>query len=285
MAAEYLCFSIWPLSEEGHDFLPSLLEELPFDTFETNDEGVLVAYGPSADFSQELQKLAEEIIVDFASKWTWHTRDKENWNELWEKNFFQPLSVGRLHIRAPFHEPAPEGSLEIIIEPRMSFGTGHHGTTQLLCGALLERESMLKGAKILDMGSGTGILAIVAEKLGAAEVLGIEIDDWVVDNARDNVRLNGCGRTQMQHGTAEALPAIEEGYYDQVLANIHREVLLADMPAYQRVLKPGGLLYLSGLNEPDLPLIAARAEGLGLVEEFRGSMGAWWALVYVNPSA
>jgi ribosomal protein L11 methyltransferase len=135
------------------------------------------------------------------------------------------------------------------------------------------------------MGSGTGILAIVAEKLGASEVLGIEIDDWVVDNARDNVQLNQCQRTQMLHGTAEQLNDIAPAYYDQVLANIHREVLLADMPAYQRVLKPEGLLYLSGLNEPDLPLIAQKAESLGLVEQYRGSIGAWWALVYVNPSA
>jgi len=285
MAAEYLCFHLKPLSEEGHDFIPALLEELPFDCFESQNDGTLIAFGPSADFSQELQKMAEEIVADFAIEWSWTTRDKENWNELWEKNYFQPLSVGSLHIRAPFHAPAPEGSMEIVIEPRMSFGTGHHGTTQLLCAALLERRDTLQGAKVLDMGSGTGILAIVAEKLGASEVLGIEIDDWVVDNARDNVQLNQCQRTQMLHGTAEQLKDIAPAYYDQVLANIHREVLLADMPAYQRVLKPEGLLYLSGLNEPDLPLIAQKAESLGLVEQYRGSIGAWWALVYVNPSA
>jgi ribosomal protein L11 methyltransferase len=201
---------------------------------------------------------------------------------LWEKNFFNPLLVGQFFVRAPFHEPAPEGRRAITIEPRMSFGTGHHGTTRLMLTALQDLGDTIKDAKVLDMGSGTGILAIAAEMLGASEVLGVEIDDWVVDNANDNLKINQTTQTEMVHGHVKALESVSDGYYDVVLANIHREVLLADMAEYQRVLKLKGNLLLSGLREEDVPMILEKAKSINVVLQQTQIIDGWVMMMFEN---
>jgi ribosomal protein L11 methyltransferase len=208
--------------------------------------------------------------------------ERENWNELWEKNFFNPLLVGQFFVRAPFHEAAPEGRRAITIEPRMSFGTGHHGTTRLMLTALQDLGDTIKDAKVLDMGSGTGILAIAAEMLGASEVLGVEIDDWVVDNANDNLKINQTTQTEMVHGHVKALESVSDGYYDVVLANIHREVLLADMAEYQRVLKLKGNLLLSGLREEDVPMILEKAKSINVVLQQTQIIDGWVMMMFEN---
>jgi ribosomal protein L11 methyltransferase len=164
----------------------------------------------------------------------------------------------------------------------MSFGTGHHGTTRLMLTALQDLGDTIKDAKVLDMGSGTGILAIAAEMLGASEVLGVEIDDWVVDNANDNLKINQTTQTQMVHGHVKALESVRDGYYDVVLANIHREVLLADMAEYQRVLKLNGNLLLSGLREEDVPMILEKSQSINLVLQQTQIIEGWVMMMFEN---
>jgi ribosomal protein L11 methyltransferase len=164
----------------------------------------------------------------------------------------------------------------------MSFGTGHHGTTRLMLTALQDLGDTIKNAKVLDMGSGTGILAIAAEMLGASEVLGVEIDDWVVDNANDNLKINQTTQTQMVHGHVKALESVRDGYYDVVLANIHREVLLADMADYQRVLKSSGHLLLSGLREEDVPMILEKSQSINLVLQQTQIIEGWVMMMFEN---
>ncbi|NBX88048.1 MAG: 50S ribosomal protein L11 methyltransferase [Bacteroidetes bacterium] len=228
--------------QERADIVTAFLGEYPFTHFET-ESGWVKAFADENDINPEDYLEIEENVSDYIDSWSWSIVERENWNELWEKNFFNPMLVGQFFVRAPFHEPAPEGRRAITIEPRMSFGTGHHGTTRLMLTALQDLGDTIKNAKVLDMGSGTGILAIAAEMLGASEVLGVEIDDWVVDNANDNLKINQTTQTKMVHGHVKALELVSEGYYDVVLANIHREVLLADMAEYQRVLKLNGNLF------------------------------------------
>ena len=164
----------------------------------------------------------------------------------------------------------------------MSFGTGHHGTTRLMLTALQDLGDTIKDAKVLDMGSGTGILAIAAEMLGASEVLGVEIDDWVVDNANDNLKINQTTQTEMVHGHVKALESVRDGYYDVVLANIHREVLLADMAEYQRVLKLNGNLLLSGLREEDVPMILEKSQSINLVLQQTQIIEGWVMMMFEN---
>jgi ribosomal protein L11 methyltransferase len=148
--------------------------------------------------------------------------------------------------------------------------------------ALQDLGDTIKDAKVLDMGSGTGILAIAAEMLGASEVLGVEIDDWVVDNANDNLKINQTTQTQMVHGHVKALESVRDGYYDVVLANIHREVLLADMAEYQRVLKLNGNLLLSGLREEDVPMILEKSQSINLVLQQTQIIEGWVMMMFEN---
>ena len=266
---------------ERADIVTAFLGEYPFTHFET-ESGWVKAFADENDIDPEDYLEIEENVSEYIDSWSWSIVERENWNELWEKNFFNPLLVGQFFVRAPFHEPAPEGRRAITIEPRMSFGTGHHGTTRLMLTALQDLGDALKDAKVLDMGSGTGILAIAAEMLGAAEVLGVEIDDWVVDNANDNLKINQTTQTQMVHGHVQALESVSNGYYDVVLANIHREVLLADMAEYQRVLKVNGNLLLSGLREEDVPMILEKSQSINLVLQQTQIIDGWVMMMFEN---
>ena len=266
---------------ERADIVTAFLGEYPFTHFET-ESGWVKAFADENDIDPSEYGEIEASVADFGDSFAWSIVERENWNELWEKNFFNPLLVGEFFVRAPFHEPAPEGRRAITIEPRMSFGTGHHGTTRLMLTALQDLGSTLKDAKLLDMGSGTGILAIAAEMLGANEVLGVEIDDWVVDNANDNLKINQTTKTQMVLGDVKALESVNNGYFDVVLANIHREVLLADMAQYQRVLKPQGNLLLSGLREEDVPMILEKAQSLNLDLQETQIIEGWVMMMFEN---
>jgi ribosomal protein L11 methyltransferase len=267
--------------QERADIVTAFLGEYPFTHFET-ESGWVKAFADENDINPEDYLEIEENVSDYIDLWSWSIVERENWNELWEKNFFNPLLVGQFFVRAPFHEPAPEGRRAITIEPRMSFGTGHHGTTRLMLTALQDLGDTIKDAKVLDMGSGTGILAIAAEMLGASEVLGVEIDDWVVDNANDNLKINQTTQTEMVHGHVKALELVSDGYYDVVLANIHREVLLADMAEYQRVLKLKGNLLLSGLREEDVPMILEKAKSINVVLQQTQIIDGWVMMMFEN---
>ena len=269
------------LMGERAEIITAFLGEFPFTHFES-EMGWVKAFADENDIVPADYSVIEASVEDFIDSLAWSVVKRENWNEMWEKNFFEPLLVGDFFVRAPFHPAAPAGRRTITIEPRMSFGTGHHGTTRLMLTALQEMDERLENARVLDMGTGTGILAIAAEMLGASEVLGIEIDDWVVDNANDNLKINQTKRTEIILGDAKTLDPIANGYYHVVLANIHREVLLADMPEYKRVLQVDGNLLLSGLKEEDVPLISEKAQSLNLVLQQTQMIEGWVMMKFEN---
>lgn len=261
--SNFICFKAEWLGDDPDraDIITAYLSEFPFTHFESEDRW-MKAFADENDIAESEYETIEEAVMDYCDRIEWSIVERENWNELWEKNFFDPLQVGDFYVRATFHPEAPEGTRAITIEPRMSFGTGHHATTRLMLGEMQTQAQAFVGKTVLDMGTGTGILAIAAEMLGATEVLGVEIDDWVVDNANDNLKINQTQHNTMVHGDVKALQTVPDEYYDVVLANIHREVILADMAEYGRVLKGGHKLFLSGLQQADESLIVDHARGL-----------------------
>lgn len=261
--SNFICFKAEWLGDDPDraDIITAYLSEFPFTHFESEDRW-MKAFADENDIAESEYETIEEAVMDYCDRIEWSIVERENWNELWEKNFFDPLQVGDFYVRATFHPEAPEGTRAITIEPRMSFGTGHHATTRLMLGEMQTQAQAFVGKTVLDMGTGTGILAIAAEMLGATEVLGVEIDDWVVDNANDNLKINQTQHNTMVHGDVKALQTVPNEYYDVVLANIHREVILADMAEYGRVLKGGHKLFLSGLQQADESLIVDHARSL-----------------------
>ena len=274
--SNFICFHAEWLGEypDRADIVTAFLAEYPFTHFETVENG-LKAFADENDIAESEYEGIEESVMDFCDRIEWSIVVRENWNELWEKNFFDPLQVGDFYVRATFHPEAPVNTRAITIEPRMSFGTGHHATTRLMLGEMQNHAASFQGSKVLDMGTGTGILAIAAEMLGAIEVLGVEIDDWVVDNANDNLKINQTQFNTMQLGDVKALENIVDAYYDVVLANIHREVILADMAEYVRVLKPQHKMFLSGLQAADESLIVNHAESLNMKHLKTESTDGW----------
>ena len=260
------------------DILVAELGEVGFDTFEDKPEG-FCAYTTEAAFDRD---AVAEIMSRYEGLGELSYSDRvitrQNWNAEWEKNF-QPLIIaGRVSVRAPFH-PKPAGiELEAVIMPRMSFGTGHHETTALMIENQLSLDH--QGKRVLDMGCGTGILAIVAEKLGARQVLAVDVEPWTVENARDNAAENDCHTIECRLGGAEVLA--DEAPFDLILANINRNVLLEDMPAYARLLPSGNPILFSGFYEEDLPKIAAEATRCGLRYERHLKQNDWISAIFTK---
>ncbi|MBC5775898.1 50S ribosomal protein L11 methyltransferase [Pontibacter sp. KCTC 32443] len=242
------------------DILTAELGELGFDAFVENEEG-FSAYIDEDKYSQQeleetLNRYADLAQIEYATQ----KIERQNWNEEWERNF-EPLFIGdQVSVRASFHEKPANAKYDIVINPKMSFGTGHHETTTLMIENQLTLDH--QGKRVLDMGCGTGILAIMAGELGASEIVAVEIEDWTVENARENAELNGYSSIDVRLGGAETIEGDKP--YDIILANINRNVLLDDMPAYVAVLKPEGYLLLSGFYTDDLPMLQERATRLGL---------------------
>lgn len=235
--------------QPGSEILVAELGQLGFESFVENEDGVL-AYITKQDFEEgslsEIQILQSE---EFDISYTLKEIEQVNWNEEWEKNFHPILVDDICSVRAPFH-PEVDVAYDIVIEPKMSFGTGHHATTHMMIQFLLKQD--FSGKKVLDMGCGTGVLAIVAEKRGAAAVDAIDIDNWCYLNTQENVERNNCQNITAYEGTAELL---RDKSYDTIIANINRNILLEDMETYSKCLQTGGELYLSGFYEADIPAI------------------------------
>ena len=249
--------------EDLSDWLIAELGPLGFDSFE-QDAYELKAFIPTeqydADATREL--LDGFPVAGFSYTLTAEELPDINWNEEWEKNYFQPIVLGEgaCLIRAPFHASRPDIPLEIIINPKMAFGTGNHETTSLVGQWLLGHD--LSGLRVLDMGCGTGILGLIALKRGAKHLTAIDIDPWAYANVQENASLSGVLIDEMLCGDASLLEGKEP--YDLILANITRNILLEDLPRYQQVMKVGGRIVLSGFYEEDIPLLRARGEELGL---------------------
>lgn len=262
--------------QTAFEILVAELGQVGFESFTEQEDG-LEAYIQKPEWNKDL--LSEvQILNSEEVHFTYEVQEIEqvNWNEEWEKNF-DPIVVGNeVSIRAPFH-PSPNLKYDIVIEPKMSFGTGHHETTYLMIRHLMEAD--LAGKKVLDMGCGTGILAIFAEMKGASAIDAIDIDPWCYENSIENVERNQCRKIRVFEGEASML---KEGAYDLIIANINRNILLNDMKVYAGSLKPNGAIYLSGFYTEDIPHIreAAQKNGLKFVSELE--QNNWVALKFVN---
>lgn len=268
-------FKVEP-KELGSEILVAELGEKPFESFIETESGVS-AYVQKQFWTED---ILEDIFVlsseEFAISYTVEEIEQVNWNEEWEKNF-QAIDVdGKCHVRAPFH-PKTNAEYEIVIEPKMSFGTGHHETTHMMIQHLLETD--VTNLKTLDMGCGTAILAILAEMKGAQPIDAIDIDNWCYLNSVENAERNNCKHITVYEGDAALL---EGKKYDLIIANINRNILLNDMQSYVNALNKDGILLLSGFYEEDIPAIdtCCTEKGLTYVKKFQKNN--WVSLKYVN---
>ncbi len=258
------------------DILVAELGEVGFESFTENTDG-LVAYIQKDDWNasllSDIQILqSEEVHFSYEVK----EIEQVNWNEEWEKNFESIVVDDEVSIRAPFHKN-PGLTYDIVIEPKMSFGTGHHETTHLMVQHL--RTMNLEEKHVLDMGCGTGILAIFAEMKGAKAVDAIDIDNWCYENSIENVERNNCKVISVFEGDSSLL---KPKSYDLIIANINRNILLSDMAVYAASLQESGVLLLSGFYTEDIEMINASAEKNGLVLDKKLERNNWVGLKYVN---
>jgi ribosomal protein L11 methyltransferase len=267
-------FKVNPL-QPASDILIAELGEAGFESFVENQDGLL-AYIQKKDWSKDILDSVdiiekENFTIDFQIK----EIEQQNWNATWEENF-EPIQVAdQCVVRAPFHEK-PSVAYDIVIEPKMSFGTGHHETTHMMLEHILQHDFEHKS--VLDMGSGTGVLAILASMRGAKNVDAIDIDHWCYLNAIENVARNKCVNIKVQEGDANLL--IDQKY-DVIIANINRNILVVDLPAYANCLNEEGMLFLSGFYENDIPIISKRCEELDLKFEKFIEKNKWVAVKYV----
>ena len=262
-----------PCSEDLTDIAAALLADAGFETFVPDAAG-LTAYIPASKYTPALrQTLDTPIFTDVDVTWNAKLIEGQDWNSEWEKHYFKPIVIeGRCVIHSSFHTDVPSAEFDIVIDPKMAFGTGHHSTTTLILQQLLQLP--LEGKAVIDMGTGTGILAILARMRGASPVSGIEIDLPAWENAIDNWRLNGCEEITMLHWDASALSQI--GYAaDLLLANINRNVITADIPDYAKKLKPGATVLLSGFYVHDIPIVSEAAAKAGLETMGHTELNAW----------
>jgi len=257
------------------EILMAELAELGFESFVETDEG-LEAYVQEEIFNDlAVKQMLENYASRTAISYQFKKIARQNWNEEWEKNF-QPIQIGeQIYVRADFHEPKPDFPYEIIITPKMSFGTGHHETTSMVMEHQLGIEHTNK--KVLDVGTGTGILAVLASKLGATTISAFDIDEWSVENTIENIKLNDVSNVIVRLGTIEDEP---KDIYDIVLANINRNILISQIPAYVTFLMPGGELIVSGFYEKDIADIETIAESVGLKKVAQLSKNNWAAVVF-----
>ena len=254
----------------------ALGDEGDYDSFENRDGG-LDAYVPTEKYDEgALRAAIADCCVGCGVEYEVEELEDRDWNAEWERGHAAVLVEGFCWVRAPFHPHRDDVEYEIEIEPKMSFGTAHHATTYMMLTWL--RDMDLRGRSVLDMGCGTAVLAILAKKRGAGYVEAVDVDEWAWRNARENVERNGCGEIVCRLGDATTLG--NERRFDVILANINRNILLNDMPAYVRTLKPGGRLVMSGFYESDIPMLQAKGEQLGLRLESQRTKDNWASLVF-----
>lgn len=258
------------------DILIAEMGEIGYDIFQEIDHGFQAYIAEEAFSEEDVQDLFARYRDAGPFPYDLKTIAKQNWNEEWEKNFEPLLIANQVSVRANFH-PKPDGvAHDIVITPKMSFGTGHHETTSLM----LENQLTVNhvGKRVLDMGCGTGILAIMAEQLGAKEVVAIDIEDWTVENAQENAQHNHCQAVQVRLGDAALLE--NEAPFDIILANINRNVLLEDMGHYSKLLPAGAPLLLSGFYTEDLPMLQQKAAEHGLTYQSMRTKNNWVSAIF-----
>lgn len=278
-----LRLDVEPCSPDATDLLAYLLGEAGYESFVPDETG-LTAYVRAELFDTEAVRAA---LADFPFDAIVTAQPAElvegrDWNAEWERNYFKPIVVGdRCVVHSSFHTDVPAAEFDIVIDPKMAFGTGHHATTSLILTRLLD--APLQGRSLIDVGTGTGILAILAAMRGAVPVAGIEIDRFAWENACENIRLNHHPEIAMLCGDAALLEALAPA--DIVVANINRNVILADIHRYAAAMRPGATLLLSGFYTADCPMVEAAAAECGLVPASRSSRDDWACVELTKPAA
>lgn len=271
-------FTCTPNDEIVNSILSATIGEIGFESF-VEDESGTTAYIQSEIFDEE--KLKEELNnlpIEAEIGYTFKSIKEQNWNEEWEKNYFQPLIIdNKCIIQSTFHNVPPTYDYNIYIDPKMAFGTGHHQTTELIIREILKDD--FNGKSVLDMGPGTAILAILASMRGANPITAIDIDQWAYDNAIENLNLNHIENIDVQIGGAELLG---DKTFDIILANINRNILLNDIHVYSSVLNQGGYLYMSGFYVEDIPSITGECNKNGLTFCYNTTKENWTAVKFIK---
>lgn len=269
-----------PCNEIYTDVLAAMLAEIGYESFVPDSSG-LTAYVKREDFdASKLDTLIREFPLETAITASHTIVEGQDWNAEWEKNYFKPIVIGNeCVIHSSFHTDIPQCTYDIVIDPKMAFGTGHHATTTLILRRLLTMD--LTGLKVVDMGTGTGILAILADMRGAAWIDAVEIDGFACENARENLQLNNTSNIHLHLGDASTLADIRD--VNLFMANINRNIITADLPAYVDTLAPGAKMILSGFYEEDVQVIMNVARGLGLQYVDHTVLDRWTSLLLTYP--
>ena len=277
-----MAVKITPFSEENAEILTAEISELPYESF-TVEEPCLKCYIQKELYDQQALKVLLSGIEDygFEVEYSSNLMPAVNWNAVWESQFTPIIVDGICTIKASFHEGLRRTRYNITIDPKMAFGTGHHQTTYMMCRALLQNEEAVRGKVVMDMGCGTAVLAILAAKMKASHVYGIDIDAVAAISAYDNARLNRVGKViETYCGDASLL---QRNSYDVLLANINRNILLQDIPTYSLCLHKGGLLFVSGFYLEDMPMIVGVAQNSGLEYVSHDTIDNWCCIKFVKP--
>ena len=281
---EYIEVSIkiTPFSEENAEIVTAEVSELPFESF-SNEDPFLKCYIQKDLYDAQALKLYLSGLegYGFEIEHSANLIPATNWNAVWESQF-NPIVVDNLcTIKASFHEGLKRTRFNITIDPKMAFGTGHHQTTYMMCRALLQNEDAVRGKVVMDMGCGTAVLAILAAKMKASKVFGIDIDAVAAISAYDNARLNRVG-TKIETYCGDA-SLLQRNTYDVLLANINRNILLQDIPTYALCIRRGGLLFVSGFYVDDMPMIIGTAMHAGLEYVSHDSIDNWCCIKFRKP--
>lgn len=260
-----------------NDIIIAYLADLDFESFQEESPKIKAYVQESAYDGAKLHDLFEAIELEQHVIESFEVKliPQQNWNAQWESQF-EPVFIGEvIRVVAPFHQLEPFGGIEIMIEPKMSFGTGHHQTTHLMCASMMEMDFHSK--RVLDMGSGTGVLAILAEKRGATDIVAIDIEEWSAENCTENARRNACVHIQSLHGGIEAIPSEK---FDVILANINKNVLTAQIATYSDRMKEGAYLLLSGFFVSDTDELKMVASRLNLHFSVQHEREGWAVLIF-----
>jgi ribosomal protein L11 methyltransferase len=264
-------------AEPWTDILVAQLAELGFDSFVSTEDGVEAYADSSIGVPEEIiaQTFLDEEIEGVTSTYTIEILPFKNWNEVWESDFEPVFVEDKVSILAPFHSPDLASGLSVIIQPQMSFGTGHHQTTWMMVKALMELESI--PSKLLDMGTGTGVLAIVAEKIGVSDILAVDIESWSVENTIENAQRNRCNSIRALEADIDG---VSEAEFDVILANINKNVLKRHFESYYNLLVSNGTLVISGFFESDVEELKKVAEEIGFAYDIVLTKETWAALKF-----